>query len=120
MPWRFIGFIILFGIFLLFTGFNLKNKCDISFIFATIPDVPVFFTAFASFVLGLICSIPIAVGIRLRKSRAGSENLEAPSAVLKPKTGRGKKGKASAPDVLTAQKEDDGGPYGDDGSYGID
>ncbi|GHV81604.1 hypothetical protein AGMMS49991_01620 [Spirochaetia bacterium] len=120
MPWRFIGFVVICGVFLIFIGLNLGNTCDISFGFASIKNVPVFFTAFASFVLGLICSIPIAIGIRLKRSKAGSENLEAPSSALKPKKNWGKKGKADSADSLTAQKEDEGGPYGDDGSYGID
>ena len=117
MPWRFIGFVVMCGVLLAFMGLNLGNKCDISFGFAVIPEVPVFLTVFASFVIGLMCSIPIAIGIGLRKSRAGSKH--APADALKPKKGAANRGPESH-GVLMAQKEDDGGPYGDDGSYGID
>jgi hypothetical protein len=42
---------------------NLENRCDISFIFWTAKELPVFLPIFASFVLGLLCSIPFAVSI---------------------------------------------------------
>jgi uncharacterized integral membrane protein len=76
MPWRLIGFIIIFGIFLVFIAFNLGNKCDISFgsPALTFKEVPVFLTAFSSFVLGMLCTLPFIVGLRLkRKAKAGKE-----------------------------------------------
>ncbi|MDR2052033.1 MAG: hypothetical protein LBP80_01340 [Treponema sp.] len=90
---KFIGFVALCAVFLVFIGFNLENKCDISFGFTKLSDVPVFFTAFASFVLGLLASVPIAVSIRLRKNR--KQNRE--KAEVEEKT-----------------------PYKNDGTYGVD
>ena len=67
MPWRLIQFIVLFAIFLLFIIFNLGNKCDISFGFAVIKEVPVFLTIFSSFMLGILCTFPIIFGLKSRK-----------------------------------------------------
>ena len=59
MPWRLIVFIVIFALFLVFITFNLENKCDISFGFASLRDVPVFITIFSSFILGFLCTIPL-------------------------------------------------------------
>ena len=69
MPWRLIIFIAVLAIFLAFITFNLDNRCDISFGFGTIPEVPVFITIFASFVLGLLCALPIVKLIGKKKQQ---------------------------------------------------
>ncbi|MDR3248611.1 MAG: hypothetical protein LBT39_07480 [Treponema sp.] len=69
MPWRLIGCILLGVVFLGFIGFNLENRCDISFGFYTFSQVPVFLTAFSAFVLGLLLALPLAITIRRRSSR---------------------------------------------------
>ena len=68
MPWRLILFILIFALFLTFITFNLENKCDISFGFVRISDIPVFVTIFVSFVLGLISAIPLVLHIK-KKSK---------------------------------------------------
>jgi uncharacterized integral membrane protein len=73
MPWRLIGFIILFAIFLVFIGFNLENNCNISFGFKEVERVPVYLTAFASFVFGMLCTIPFAVFFRVKKKQKASK-----------------------------------------------
>jgi hypothetical protein len=113
---KFIGFVVLCAVLLVFTGFNLENKCDISFGFTKLSGVPVFFTAFASFVLGLLASVPIAVSIRLRKNRKqGAESRAAKRAAKN----RGKGGEGFQEDALR-KKADSETPYKDDGTYGID
>jgi uncharacterized integral membrane protein len=67
MPWRLIQFIVLFVIFFLFIVFNLGNKCDISFGFTKVKDIPVFLTAFSGFFIGMLCTLPFALGFRSRK-----------------------------------------------------
>ena len=67
MPWRLVKFIVIFAVFLLFIGLNIRNKCDISFGFITITDVPVFLTAFSSFFFGMVCAFPFIFGFRARK-----------------------------------------------------
>jgi uncharacterized integral membrane protein len=108
MPWRLIGFIIICGIFLAFIGFNLENRCTISFGFTEIRDRPVYLIAFASFVLGMFCAIPFIISFRRKKGKDRVPNGE-PAPVSK------KGGKAKASPVPGG----DGG-YGDGGSYGID
>ncbi|MDR1858759.1 MAG: hypothetical protein LBQ69_04745 [Treponema sp.] len=67
MPWRLIQFIVIFVLFFFFIMFNLQNKCDISFGFTAIKDLPVFVTAFSSFIIGLLCALPLAIGRKLRE-----------------------------------------------------
>ena len=64
MPWRLIIFIVIFAVFLVFITFNLENKCDISFGFAAIKEVPVFVTVFTSFTMGLLCALPLVMHIK--------------------------------------------------------
>ncbi|MDR1429708.1 MAG: hypothetical protein LBI85_05415 [Spirochaetaceae bacterium] len=101
--WRLLGTVILFAILLLFIGFNLNNRCDVSFWFVELKQVPVYLTVFSAFMLGLLCSIPLAFSLgRKRKAKAA---IPAPSP-----EGKKKKDKKK------------GGETGDtgDGSYGID
>jgi uncharacterized integral membrane protein len=69
MPWRLIVFIIIFAIFMIFIAFNLENRCDISFGFGSLKNVPVFITIFASFILGLICAIPLVLHFKKAKEK---------------------------------------------------
>jgi hypothetical protein len=39
--------------------FNLPNKCDVSFGFTVIKDVPIFLSALSSFVLGMLVTVPM-------------------------------------------------------------
>jgi uncharacterized membrane protein len=38
---------------------NLENKCDVSFGFMSIKDVPIFLSVLFSFVLGMLVTIPM-------------------------------------------------------------
>ena len=70
MPWRLVGFIFLFVIFFLFIVFNLENKTDIRFgpiDKMVIRDIPVFVTAFFSFIAGMFCTFPFILHFRSRK-----------------------------------------------------
>jgi len=69
-PWRLVVFIILFLAFFLFIVFNLENKADISFGFTVWKEIPVFVTAFFSFIAGMFCTLPFI--FRSRK-KAGNE-----------------------------------------------
>jgi uncharacterized integral membrane protein len=61
MPWRFIGTIAALVIIMIFVAFNIHNSCDLSVVFTTIPDVPVYLTVFFSYVLGLLSFLPFFV-----------------------------------------------------------
>lgn len=54
---------------LAFIGFNLDNTCDISFGFTKITDIPVYLPLFASFVLGMLASVPFLVSFTVRKKK---------------------------------------------------
>jgi len=69
MPKRLIQIIVIFAIFLLFIIFNLEKKCDISFGFAVIHDVPVYLTVFCSIVFGMISTLPFILAYQARKKQ---------------------------------------------------
>jgi hypothetical protein len=75
---RLIVFILIFVVFLAFIVLNLGNNCDISFGLKTISQVPVFITAFSSFILGMLVAVPLILG---KKKQGG------PSKLPKPKKG---------------------------------
>jgi uncharacterized integral membrane protein len=68
MPWRLITAIVIFVIFVLFMMVNLENRCNISFGFKVFEQIPVFITIFFSFIVGLLCALPLAF-IMKRKSK---------------------------------------------------
>ncbi|MDR0377987.1 MAG: hypothetical protein LBH70_09370 [Spirochaetaceae bacterium] len=111
MPWRLIGFVLLFGILLVFITLNLGNTCNISFGFKTISDVPVFLTVFCAFAVGLLCAIPLSFSVRQRKKAK-------PGKLFSPKGARksGKKNKGAVPGEETPEVSS----YQDESSYGID
>ena len=78
MPWRLIIFIVVCAIFVAFITFNLENKCDISFGIASFSEVPVFVTIFVSFVLGLLCALPLSLHIRKKPQKEKKTNIETP------------------------------------------
>jgi len=80
MPRRLIQIIIVFAIILLFIVFNLEKKCDISFGFTVIHDVPVFLTVFCSIVFGMISTLPFFLGYQLRKKQKTTEEKKDVSA----------------------------------------
>ena len=67
MPWRLIVFIVVFAIFLVFITFNLENKCDISFGFTKLSEVPVFITIFTSFVIGFFGALPLIYNLKKKR-----------------------------------------------------
>jgi len=69
VPWRLVQFVLIFAVFLVFVMFNLENRSDIDLGFARFENVPVFITAFFSFILGTVITIPLAVGLWLRKRK---------------------------------------------------
>jgi uncharacterized integral membrane protein len=108
MPWRLIGFILIFGLFLGFIGLNLGNTCDISFGFTVIRGVPVYLTAFSSFILGLLLAFLLILP-RIFKRKARIKDKTGESGERK---NRKKKGKSHGTPPQSIE--------GDDGPYGID
>ncbi len=58
MPWRLLALVVILALSLVFVGFNLDNRCDVSFGFAVIKDIPVFFPLLAAFTAGMLFSFP--------------------------------------------------------------
>jgi hypothetical protein len=73
MPWRLVGFVVIFAIFVAFITFNLGNTCDINygpFEFTKLNDVPVFLTIFISFFVGMFAAIPFIIGAGKKRKQA--------------------------------------------------
>ena len=69
MPWKTIGSIIILILIILFISFNLGEgfTTNVSLIFTTFENIPVFLVVLISFTLGVLVTLPIA--IFARKSR---------------------------------------------------
>ncbi|MDR0721474.1 MAG: hypothetical protein LBF75_01595 [Treponema sp.] len=99
MPLRLLGFIIILVVFLLFITLNLENRCDIRFWVndnAILHDVPVYVTAFAAFVAGMLCAFPIMFLVHFKRKKQ-EKNLSGNRV-----SGRKKKGKT----ILNAEGEE--------------
>jgi uncharacterized integral membrane protein len=72
MPWRLILLIIILAVFLAFITFNMDNRCDVSFGIKVYKDIPVFLTIFTSFILGMLCALPI----KLRSGKKRDETTK--------------------------------------------
>ncbi|NCN04587.1 MAG: hypothetical protein GW949_03040 [Spirochaetales bacterium] len=103
MPWKLLLTLILFSLFVAFTGFNLENTSAISFGFVTFSDVPIFLSLSISFLAGAFYSIPYALISRKKK------NPSSPTTVNKEKKKFGRKSKQNS---LTNESElSQGGTY---------
>jgi uncharacterized integral membrane protein len=106
MPWRLIGFILLFGIFVIFIASNLDNRCNIGFGPWERENVPVFLTAFVSFALGLFCAIPFIISFGRKKKEKGKPEAPLP---------KDRKKKAKSPEL-----PDISPPPPGENTYGVD
>jgi len=66
---RIIVFIFIFAIFICFIFLNLDNKCNVSFGFVTLTDIPIFLSALCSFTLGMLVTLPMLLGRAMRKRK---------------------------------------------------
>ena len=114
MPWRLIQFIVLFAVFLVFIMCNLGNKCNISFGFAAIKDVPVFLTVFLSFMTGILCTLPFVFGFKSRKKEKPVQRKKSE----KTASGLGKKAEEEPSNLRSAPLADSS--LVDTKHYGID
>lgn len=74
MNWKLIYFLLIVLFLGLFAGFNMKNSCDISLIFYTFKNVPVYVSNIFSFLIGLILTIPFL--FRSKKKKTVNEKKE--------------------------------------------
>jgi len=74
IPWRLLVFILIVAVLMVFIGFNLDNRCDISIVFITFQSVPVVITILATYVLGLLSAFFLTVTRRVKsKTRSGKQ-----------------------------------------------
>ncbi|MBQ9280634.1 MAG: DUF1049 domain-containing protein [Treponema sp.] len=85
MPIRLIGSIILLVLVTIFAGVNLDNKCDITFIFYTFEQVPVFMTVIVSFAIGAILMLPFTLGRKKKKTQKAAQTQKPSDTQNKPK-----------------------------------
>ena len=69
MPWKFLGFLVVLGLFVIFAGINIENTSDISFGFVVINDVPIFLSLSLAFILGAILMLPFSLNKYFKKGR---------------------------------------------------
>jgi hypothetical protein len=66
MEWKIIFFVVILGLVLAFVGLNLNNRSDVSLGFYVLKEVPVFFTVFFSFALGMLSMLPFLFKRRIQ------------------------------------------------------
>jgi uncharacterized integral membrane protein len=115
IPWKLIIVVIVAVLLALFIGFNLNNKCEISFVFGRVADVPVYFTILLSFIAGLAAALPFSIRHRFGKGKVKDKKAEALSAPGKADSANGVKdadeevGVSSEADKVTrGEKNNDG------------
>jgi uncharacterized integral membrane protein len=68
MPWKLIAFLAILLVITLFIGFNLDNRCDVSFIFYKYSDVPIFVSLLFAYAAGAITAVPFIIGHGRKKA----------------------------------------------------
>jgi len=76
MPWKTILIIFISALFILFIAFNVENNTNISFIFFTVPSVPVYLIVFFSTLLGALCMVPVLIKKRVSKKIDAQNSLK--------------------------------------------
>ena len=61
MPWTVVYFLFIVLLFALFSVFNIRNTCNISFLIYEFKDIPVYTAALFSFILGTILALPFFI-----------------------------------------------------------
>ena len=87
MPWKLVSFLFTLILATLFIGFNLENRCDVSFIFYTFKGVPIFVSLLFAYVAGALMVIPFFWAHRIQKTRRSAASTASKGPVS------GKKGK---------------------------
>ena len=67
MPLMLAYFLFIVVIFALFSVFNLKNTCNISFLFYEFKNIPVYTASLFSFLLGTLLALPFFIRRKNKK-----------------------------------------------------
>lgn len=73
MPWKLLLTLIIFSLFVAFTGFNLGNTSVISFGFTEFQNVPIFLSLSIAFLIGAFYSIPYVLFTRKKQDKPPKE-----------------------------------------------
>lgn len=90
MPWKLAVFLATLLCATLFIGFNLDNRCDVSWIFGTFRDVPIFVSLLFAFTAGVLASVPFKLRSRrdqVTSVRGGAKKKGSFSGSPSPKRG---------------------------------
>ncbi len=71
MPWKLIAFLAILFAITFFIGFNLDNRCDVSFVFYQYKNVPVFVSLLVAYLAGAVSVLPFLIVHRSRAARKG-------------------------------------------------
>ncbi len=69
MPWKFLVFLVILAIVILFAGINVNNSADINLGFHRFEDVPVFVGLGSAYMLGAVSILPFALNKAFKKRR---------------------------------------------------
>ena len=79
MPWKLIAFLTILILVTFFVGFNLDNRCDVSLVFNTFRNVPIFVSLLIAYACGAITLIPFFIGAFSKAGKkAASARLDKP------------------------------------------
>ena len=97
---RLLAFIVICAVFLVFVVLNLGHSSDISLGFRTFSEIPVFLTAFASFVVGMLFAVPFALSFGRRRKKTPAPDISGDVPIVSPPklTGSKKKKDSAAMD----------------------
>lgn len=79
MPWRLIKLVLILLFAIVFAAFNIDNRCDVSLVFVSFKNVPVFVTMFVAFCIGILFVLPFTIGrdSAVKKAQEAAAEVEA-------------------------------------------
>lgn len=113
MPWKLIAFLTILFAITCFIGFNLDNRCDVSFVFYKYENVPIFVSVLGAYLAGAISVFPFFIVHRSRAARKGKGSGTVPAgtrvgdglgATASPSKGRKRKGSGKGNLEWTAER----------------
>jgi hypothetical protein len=88
MPWKLIAFLAILLVITFFIGFNLDNRCDVSFIFYKYHDVPIFISLLFAYAAGAVTVLPFFIGHGKKRAGKGNGNTSTTDGVFVRKAAR--------------------------------
>lgn len=83
MPGKVVYFLCIVLAFAVFSISNLNNSCNVSFIFYTFKDMPVYLHTLFSFVVGCIITLPFFIRTKKKKEKIAAVSTESEASGIK-------------------------------------